>query len=316
MEYSKFGDLTISKMTLGTVQLGLQYGIANKTGKPDIKTTQEILRYAIKNGINAFDTAPVYGDSEKIIGDFFSSKDSNQDAKPPLIVTKIPFPPDEKAWRYDKIYELMKKSIKQSLQNLNLKKIQIALLHNATVAALSKNNRVIVECLLKLKDEGFIEKLGATVYSPEEVRECLNIKEFNAIQIPLNLLDSRLLHENLLKKLADQNVMIFARSIFLQGLLFLNPNNLPPNLQIASKYLLTLNKIASEFKIPIAQLALCFVRDLPEITSLVIGLETRDQLERNLNLFSWPPLPKGAKEMLLNAFKDIPEKIINPSKWN
>ena len=58
------------QLILGTVQLGLDYGINNDVGKPSVEKSFEILDYAFNNGISILDTANAYGDSEKIIGNY------------------------------------------------------------------------------------------------------------------------------------------------------------------------------------------------------------------------------------------------------
>ena len=58
---------------LGTAQLGMSYGIANKIGKPDYKTAENIIKTAWSLGIREFDTAQGYAESEQILGKVFSS---------------------------------------------------------------------------------------------------------------------------------------------------------------------------------------------------------------------------------------------------
>lgn len=83
MEYSN----SISKMTLGTVQLGLNYGIANNEGKPDEEKAFRILDSALASGVNCIDTAAIYGDSEKVIGKYLA--DSYTRRSEISIVTKF-----------------------------------------------------------------------------------------------------------------------------------------------------------------------------------------------------------------------------------
>ena len=55
------------KIILGTAQLGLDYGFTNNSGKPKLNKSLEIIKYALDNNINTFDTARAYGDSENIL---------------------------------------------------------------------------------------------------------------------------------------------------------------------------------------------------------------------------------------------------------
>ncbi len=305
----------ISQITLGTVQLGLNYGIANKTGKPDPKVSHTILSEALGNGITTFDTSPVYGDSEMIIGSFLSSIAGDDDRNKITIVTKIPPQTWREVFSRSEIYEKMKASVQRSLKVLGLKLLPICLLHSATLSDLRNHNGIILDQLLKLKEEGFIEKIGASLYSPDEVREVLKQKLCDAVQVPINLFDNTLIKTNILKDLKERGIIVFARSIFLQGLFFLHDDGVPSHLQKAEKYLGLLRKISSDAKIPINQIAFDFVRDLPGVTSLVIGVETHEQLLQNIALLKSPKLPSEIMKIILDTFSDIPEDIINPSKW-
>ena len=68
MKYNETKGVSISELSLGTVQLGVSYGINNQSGKPDRTQAFGILDTALTNGISALDTAAAYGDSEQVIG--------------------------------------------------------------------------------------------------------------------------------------------------------------------------------------------------------------------------------------------------------
>ena len=63
MKYNETKGVSISELSLGTVQLGVSYGINNQSGKPDRTQAFGILDTALTNGISALDTAAAYGDS-------------------------------------------------------------------------------------------------------------------------------------------------------------------------------------------------------------------------------------------------------------
>ena len=72
MKYTELAGQKVSNMSLGTVQLGLNYGIANRYGKPDKQKLFPAKR-SFENGITSLDTARGYGDSEQVIGGFSQS---------------------------------------------------------------------------------------------------------------------------------------------------------------------------------------------------------------------------------------------------
>lgn len=303
---NKKNELNISKITLGTAQLGKKYGIANISGIPSPELIKKILFYASNSGINSFDTAPDYGNSEEIIGDFIRSELKN-----PVIITKIPkigFTGNN----YDD-FNKIKESIKSSKEKLGLSKIPICLLHHAP--DMYYQNGIIIDHLQKLKNENYVDLIGVSVYTLDEVQRFLEIEEFDVIEIPLNIFDNKLLKTGFLKKLAERQKLILARSIYLQGLFFLDPNRLPSGMKLAEKPLKKLKNISLEFGKSIQELAFLFVRDIPEISSLIIGVETDEQLKKNMELLNSPPLPDEIKNKILREFDNLPEGLIKPSMW-
>jgi aryl-alcohol dehydrogenase-like predicted oxidoreductase len=304
--------MDISKFTLGTVQLGIPYGIANSQGKPDEKQAIEILEFAYESGINSFDTAPAYGDSEQRIGNFIQKLKDKKKIYP-IAITKLSSIDYDKSEK-EGIFRQIRHSVKSSLKNLNISTIPIFLLHKPE--DMQKHDGAVVKCLLQLKKEGLIEKIGVSVYTSEEVEQFLQLGLFDAIQIPMNIFDLKLYHSGLLDELKRKNILVFVRSVFLQGLFFLNPKKLPAGLINAKYPLETLNKISEESGLGIAQIAIAFIRDLPGVSSLVLGVEKKTQLEENLELFNTPPLSAEIVNKIKKEFYKISEEITDPRLWN
>lgn len=311
MEYTTIANMHISQLTLGTAQLGFNYGVANRNGKPDRRESIKILNIAASHGINCFDTAPSYGDSEEIIGSFiFSCLDFSE---PPIIVTKLTSINLTGNVTFDSIYYLVRDRVIKSIAQLQLEKIPIYLLHRAS--DIDIYDGFIIESLLRLKNEGLLGLVGVSVYSPEEVEHALESKGLEAIQVPINIFDHRLIRRGLLEQLKEKNFIVFARSVFLQGLFFLDPDKLPPGLEHAREHLRRLRELSYVREISIAKLALTFVRDLPGITSVITGAETPNQVEENIDLMKSPPLPSELREEITSIFSNLPLELINPSLW-
>ncbi|MGN6530661.1 MAG: aldo/keto reductase [Ginsengibacter sp.] len=141
-------------------------------------------------------------------------------------------------------------------------------------------------------------------------------KTISALQVPMNVFDTRLLTQNLMEILIQNDVKVFIRSIYLQGLILMDENQVPDHLSFAKAPLQQLRKIAASVNKEIKEIAFSFVRDTPGVTSLVIGAETIGQLKENLALLSGPPLRKEVYSGILNRFKDISEELITPALWN
>lgn len=195
--------INISKITLGTAQLGMNYGIANINGKPNHTTSYEILKYAWENGINTFDTAPTYGNSEEIIGSFILSRIKNN-IENLVIITKLTAININKNLTFDYLYTYIKEQVIQSLKNLKIDKISIYLIHRATDIFIK--NGLIIDCLNQLKKEGLINQIGVSIYNPNEAEEALKFKEVTVIQVPINIFDHRLINTGLLKKLQKKKI--------------------------------------------------------------------------------------------------------------
>ncbi|MFX1282101.1 MAG: aldo/keto reductase [Promethearchaeota archaeon] len=301
----------ISRLTLGTAQIGFKYGISNKEGKIPTNKAKEILRTAITNGITCFDTAPSYGESERILGEFFSSNDQFQ---LPIIVTKLPQVIIQDKFKEKLVYNNVKKQLLSSTQKLRLNKIPVYLIHHPSNITDYKGQ--IIDALVRLREEQLVGRIGASIYTPDEAQSVLDNGKLTAIQLPFNIFDLRFITSGLLEELEKQRFVIFARSIFLQGLFFLNPEKLPKGLKTAQKPLNRLNEIALSENYSIAELALLFVKEQTEITSVVIGAETQDQILENIKIFTSPnSLSLNLKSEIMSTFVDLPENLIEPRLW-
>ena len=297
----------VSRITLGTAQFGSDYGISNKLGKPNQKTIHGVLDFSVKNGINTFDTAAGYGESEEILGRFFSTEKNNS---MPNITTKVSrINPDKD--NFEKIFMKIENSIKNSKKKLLNCNITNYLLHNPD----DMYNENVVKSLVKLKEKQMVKNIGVSTYTEKHVQKFLEIPEFDVIEIPFNIFDTKLMNNGFLRELFNERKIIFARSVFLQGLFFIKFNDLPSHLKIAEKYLEELHEISNKIEINIAKLALTFVKDIEEIDSLILGVNNVEQIKMNLEIMRSERLNDEIKEIILRKFSKVPDQIINPSKW-
>ncbi|MDR6224324.1 aldo/keto reductase [Desmospora profundinema] len=299
-----------AKWALGTAQLGQPYGIANKAGKPPRKRAREILQTAVAAGVAYLDTAPVYGNSENIIGDYIRKQSSSSTI--PSIVTKLPavrlHPLDQTS-----IDDFVRQSVQSSIHRLHVPHIDVYLLHDP--ADLTSHGGNVISALSTIKEEGLVKRIGVSVYTPGEAETALRLGCLDAIQIPLNILDHRFLRTHLLKRLTLSGMVVFARSIYLQGLILMEPENVPRPLERAREPLRKLRLLARELDMTPAQLSLCFVRDLPGLDSMILGCETLEQLRQNLRVIRSPSLPEAVRRRIEHLFGDLPDAVINPVQW-
>ena len=283
----------MSKLALGTVQFGTNYGINNSVGIPNDKEITSILDYAYKNGINTLDTAIAYGKSEERLGKLM--KNNFQ------IISK-----------FSGIYNFkdLENELLKSLSNLRMDNIYGFIFHNAYDLI---ENPKMWSYLERLKSLKKIKKIGFSIYNEKELNEILNIGFIpDLVQLPYSILDRRF--ENSLIKLKNLDVEIHVRSVFLQGLYFKDLNNLPETLLPLRPYLRKLHEICNSFNISIPSLALNFVKQNKNIDKIVIGAESKAQLEDNITVMNMD-IDNNILE-LIDKLDVVEKELLNPINWN
>jgi len=294
----------ISKLCLGTVQFGLDYGIANKSGEVSQKDVNDILDYVVSKGINCFDTGSMYGNSEEKIGKYL--KESNIDVK---VISKIK----------SDFFEIGEKNainnINKSLDYLSVTTLFALLLHN--IDAIKNWDEKSTKLITRLKKENKINFFGVSIYTDEEFMLALENDNVDVIQIPFNLLDQRAIKNNWLQKAKEKNKLIFIRSVYLQGLLLMDIENIPIHLNDAKQYLQNIEEIAAKLNITKNELALSFVDQMADSGILLFGCDNLNQAKQNIdNYNNLPLLDNDTIKLLDDNVINIDEYIYNPSKWN
>lgn len=305
MNKINWNNYTISKLCLGTVQFGLDYGVANKSGKQSQENVNEILKYVELKGINCLDTGSMYGNSEEKIGKFIRDKNSNS----LKIISKI------KSDFFDLEHEDSLESIQKSLNYLSVNSLFALLLHN--IEALETWDEKKTVLIKNLKKENKIKYFGISIYTNKEFDLALENVNIDIIQIPFNLLDQRAITNKWLLKAKEKNKLIFIRSVYLQGLLLMDVENIPLHLYNAKKYLNIINEVANKLNITKNELALSFVDQMAKESILLFGCDNLEQAIENIeNYNNLVKIDEDTVKYLRNTFSNIDEYIYNPSKWN
>jgi len=266
------------KLGLGTVQLGLKYGIANSTGKPDKAEAAAILRTAVNGGIECFDTAASYGDSEETIGEFIKETGIK-----PRLCTKF------------STCTSVEHDLQESLRRLGVDKLDYFLLHKPEQVFLPEFSKV----LESLKHNPAVGKIGVSIYNVAEAEECLK-RDIHVMQIPFNVIDSRFIKTGLLERAKSHGIELHARSIYLQGVLANTGNG-----HVSRSVLKTLESLAKEQGLSVKGLCFLYVRDCTYIDKFFIGCETVRQVVENLALYDLPELPKKLMNRIQQSFADV-----------
>ena len=281
------------KLAIGTVQFGLNYGINNQKGIPTDYEISSILKHAKANGINMLDSASAYGNAELKIGELSSDEFK--------IVSKFSNVIGEN--------ELINQ-LKNTLDALKQDTIYAYLAHNADDLI---NNPCLWQQLLLQKQKGYIGKIGFPLYKPEQLEVLLKLEMIpDIVQLPYSLLDRKF--ETYFENLKSLGVEVHVRSVFLQGLYFIELNKLPVKLKSLSNELSQLNVICLENNISIGSLSLNFVNNNPQIDKVVIGVDSLDHLINNLDFLNESKnindLTEKVKSIKIQSFE-----MLNPANW-
>lgn len=246
----------LSKLTLGTAQFGLGYGINNHTGKPDINKSIEMLECAYLNGINSIDTAVAYGDSETVIGKWI------------------------KSYMHD-FHDVM------------------------------EYGEIISKTLRKLKEEGIVRNIGCSIYDLESIDTFLKY-DFNTIQIPGSIFNQSIIESDKITMLKEKDIKVFVRSVFVQGLVFMNPIELPLYLSGIKNYIVELNDLSNRYKMTITEIAINYLFNHKNVDSIVFGVDSLNQLHE---IIAIDKNHRIDKEIIVNEFSKIPKELVDPRNW-
>jgi aryl-alcohol dehydrogenase-like predicted oxidoreductase len=298
------GSKTVSRLVLGTAQLGMPYGIANRTGQPDFETAMSLIKTAWENGIREFDTAQAYGESEAVLGRALSSLGISNDVR---IITKLD-PELEPLQKQD-----IKKAIKRSLKRLQIPSLYGLMLHREEW--LDYLNNGLEKTLRALVLDGSVQHLGVSLYKPAKALQALQSDIFDMIQVPANILDRRFADAGVFNLADEKGKQVYIRSVFLQGLLLMKPEDLPSNMVFAKDTMGKIGSLCAQYQYTPQKIALLYIKGKYPHAKIILGVEKPIQLEQNLNI--WKDNFTSIFE--INEFDSlsiVDERIINPSLWS
>lgn len=294
------------KLCLGTVQFGMQYGVNNQIGRqPTWEESFEMLDYAIDNGIDTIDTASAYGEAELILGSYFKKCARQNEIK---VISKLRPNVVEPGVQVEKTVQA---ECKASLQKLGLVRLNGYLLHTPEYIY----NEDILNALLQLKKDGYVENIGVSIYDLKEGYAAIDTGVVDYIQLPYSILDQRGMKEEFIPKAKKAGIKVFTRSAFLQGLFMMKREAIPKHLQRAVPYLDTINIIINQYDTDMVSAILQFVKKEENIDYLVFGVETRQQLEEDILKAGQNSVSDECILQLKEQIDNVSQSIIFPSLW-
>ena len=288
----------LSKIGLGSAQWGSNYGISNEIGETQLEEIKKILKISSDNGIEFIDTAFNYGNAEKNLGKLNLNNFR--------VITKTPKFDNKIISKREAIN--LEKSFFLSLQNLGLKKVYGLLFHRPE-DLLKIGGELLIQKILDLKERELVKKIGISIYDCSILEKILPKFTPDIIQLPLNVFDQDSYLNGTLKKLKDKEIEIHARSIFLQGILLLKSSELPNQLYKIKKKWKIYEEYLMKNKVTAMQICLRYILNFKGIKKIVIGIDSKKQLEQilntNTNIIKMKKINFGIKD----------KKLIDPRYW-
>jgi aryl-alcohol dehydrogenase-like predicted oxidoreductase len=285
------------KLALGTVQFGLDYGVANASGRVTPQEAAAIFRRAHICGMDTLDTAIAYGDSEAVLGQLGIGQWKT--------ITKLPAVPDDCKdlirWVHDQI--------QLSLTRLCVKQLHGVLLHRPA-QLLDRKGPALYAALQSIKSQGMTRKIGVSVYDPTELDALFDAYALDLVQAPLNILDRGLVESGWASRLHDAGVEMHTRSTFLQGLLLMPANQRPAKFnRWADVWQMWDGWLEQEGLTPV-QACLRYVTNLSQIDRVVVGVDSVAQLNQIVEV------PEGTLSSLPGFHTLQVARLKNPASWN
>ena len=293
--------MIFSKLMLGTVQFGLNYGVANTSGKPSYETARDIIKAAYECGVNCLDTSPNYGDSEEVLGRALTElglKDKIQTISKVENIGDLNLS-DLEAEKH------ITKSVETSLRRLKIERLDACLIHVET-------DIKYIGLLRKLEQKGLIGGSGISLDTNKYCEEIIALG-IKYVQLPCNILDKRF--DAFFPEAQANGVSVFTRSAYLQGLLLMPEENISPDLNAVIPVRRRLEKLATSAGMGMTELCMRFVVSNPAVTSVLTGVDNVEQLRQNLRLLEKGPLPAELLQKVKEAVPLLEENIIRPFLW-
>ena len=290
---------------LGTVQFGLPYGIANQKGQPSRKEVLKIIKHAHEAGINQYDTAAIYGESELKLGLIFKELGISKHVS---VFTKIK-PLNQEARKSEKdSKKAIITSLDDSLKRLKMECISGVLFHR-------EEDVIHLEVLQRQKDLGKCKSIGVSCgHDPETVKKLFESEELDVFQIPANIMDQRHFKKETFSFSNQKKAAIFLRSVFLQGILTMRNNKIPKILEALKPLHLRYSTLAEKAGITLKELSLRAMIS-SGASNVIIGNDSLNQLKENISIFNQGPLPNELMKILTQNSEELDRRWVTPALW-
>ncbi len=292
-------DIYRKDIVIGTAQFQVNYGVSHIHDNMGKERLENLLKLARKYNIQYIDTAPNYGECEKVLGEI-----GVEDFK---VITKI----EKRLSKNLSIESWINESIERSLTLLGIKKIYGLLIHNSRHFDKTEFFEVI-NTLNRLKARELVDKIGLSIYDPNELDQIDSPFSFDVIQAPSNLIDRRLTESGWLEKLIDKKVEVHFRSIFMQGLLLLPKEKMPNKFDRWNTIFEKWHLYIEANKFDPLEVCVKYAFSQQNSSKVLVGVESAEQLEEIIRY-------KSSENKLnlddLLFMKSEDRELLDPYNW-
>lgn len=286
-----------SRIALGTVQFGTNYGIANSTGQVGLAESAAILDFARTAGIDTLDTAVAYGSAEQRLGELGVS-DFRIVTKLPALAGDAPLP---KRWVLDQL--------ETSLERLRVSQLDSLLLHRPADLG-GPDGQELAAQLIALKRQGLVKKIGVSIYRPSDIKDALALIPVDLVQAPMNVIDRRISSSGWIDRLADMGIELHVRSIFLQGLLLLEQERIPEQFSPWRQAMDAWHRWLDEEQVSAVDACVAHAASFAAVSRLVVGCDGVAQLRQIVAASERSPATAPS------TLESSDEMLIDPSRWS
>ena len=292
----------LSRLGVGTAQFGQNYGVSNPRGRPDEREVAAILARAAAVGVGYLDTAPAYGDAEALVGRNLPRGHGLR------IITKTPALTDAtiEARHAQQVLD----TLASSLDRLQVDSVHGLLVHQSNDLA-KRGWQYLVDALAEAKARGWTSRIGASIYNDSQLSLVESRFRPEIIQLPLNALDRRSIVSGMLLRLQSSGVEVHARSVFLQGLLLMEPNTLPEFFAPVRQNIINLHGSWRQRGLNALDGCLAFALQRPEVDAVIVGVNRLDEFKQ----IEMAAALSASVDGNIDVDQPIDPVYVDPSQW-